>query len=74
MERLAELTTKFTQNILADESEFTLPLSEADMSGCPPELVAAAKQVNQKGRRVVVVYVVYGRGRRDMGNTRSTGP
>uniref|UniRef100_A0A7R9VQR7 oligopeptidase A n=1 Tax=Chlamydomonas euryale TaxID=1486919 RepID=A0A7R9VQR7_9CHLO len=51
MERLAELTTKFTQNILADESEFTLPLSEADMSGCPPELVAAAKQAaHERGR------------------------
>ena len=42
-ERLAELMTAFSQNILADESEFTMVLKVEDLSGCPADLVAAAR-------------------------------
>jgi peptidyl-dipeptidase Dcp len=45
MQRLAELTTRFGQNVLADESEFRLVLeSEADLAGLPPFVRAAARQ------------------------------
>ncbi|MDP4023206.1 M3 family metallopeptidase [Methylobacterium sp. NEAU 140] len=41
--RMSELGTRFSQNLLADESGFTLPLtSEADLAGLPPFLRAAA--------------------------------
>jgi peptidyl-dipeptidase Dcp len=44
-ERMAELTTKFGQNVLADEKAWTLPLeSEADLAGMPDWLRAAAAQ------------------------------
>ncbi len=42
-ERLSELATQFSQNLLADESGFTLPLeSEDDLAGLPSFLRAAA--------------------------------
>ncbi|MCJ2013956.1 M3 family metallopeptidase [Methylobacterium sp. J-076] len=42
-ERLSELGTQFSQNLLADESGFTLPLTgEDDLAGLPPFLRAAA--------------------------------
>ena len=42
-ERLSELATQFSQNLLADESGFTLPLTgEDDLAGLPPFLRAAA--------------------------------
>ncbi len=45
MERLAELTTRFGQNVLADESSFGLELrGEADLAGLPPFVRAAARQ------------------------------
>ncbi|KAB1074768.1 M3 family metallopeptidase [Methylobacterium planeticum] len=41
--RMAELGTQFSQNLLADESGFVLPLTgEADLAGLPPFLIAAA--------------------------------
>ncbi|ACL55067.1 M3 family metallopeptidase [Methylobacterium nodulans] len=41
--RLAELGTRFSQNLLADESSFVLPLeTEEDLGGLPPFLRAAA--------------------------------
>jgi peptidyl-dipeptidase Dcp len=44
-EKLAELTTTFSQNVLADEAEYQLVLnSEADLAGLPDFLRAAAKQ------------------------------
>ena len=43
-EALASLCTAFTQNVLADEAEFTLALSAADLAGCPADVVAAARQ------------------------------
>jgi peptidyl-dipeptidase Dcp len=45
MERLAGLTTRFGQNVLADESAFRLLLrSEADMVGLPDFVRAATRQ------------------------------
>ena len=41
--RLSELGTRFSQNLLADESGFVLPLTgEEDLAGLPPFLRAAA--------------------------------
>jgi peptidyl-dipeptidase Dcp len=45
MQRLADLTTRFSQNVLADESGFHLVLEgEADLSGLPDFVRAAARQ------------------------------
>jgi peptidyl-dipeptidase Dcp len=45
MERLAQLTTQFGQNVLADESAFQLVLrGEADAAGLPDFVRAAARQ------------------------------
>jgi peptidyl-dipeptidase Dcp len=45
MERLAELTTRFGQNVLADESQYRLVLrDEGDLAGLPDFVRAAAKQ------------------------------
>ena len=44
-ERLATLGTKFSQNVLADESSWALPLDgEADLAGLPDSLRAAAER------------------------------
>jgi peptidyl-dipeptidase Dcp len=45
MERLAELTTRFSQNVLADEANRTLVLrAEAELAGLPDFVRAAARQ------------------------------
>ena len=45
MQRLAELTTRFGQNVLADENEFLLVLrGEADLAGLPPFVRDAARE------------------------------
>ena len=45
MQRLAELTTRFGQNVLADESGYQLVLKdESDLAGLPPFVRAAARQ------------------------------
>jgi len=45
MARLAELTTRFAQNVLADESSYRLVLrGEADAAGLPDFVVAALRQ------------------------------
>jgi peptidyl-dipeptidase Dcp len=45
MQRLAELTTRFGQNVLADESQFRLVLAdEADFAGLPPFVRDAARE------------------------------
>ena len=41
--RLAVLGTTFSQNILAEERDWVMPLSEADLEGLPAFVVAAAK-------------------------------
>ena len=44
-ERLAALTTQFSQNVLADEASFRLVLEdERDLSGLPADLRAAARE------------------------------
>ena len=45
MQRLAELTTAFAQNVLHDEADFALPLpDEAALAGLPAFVRAAARQ------------------------------
>jgi peptidyl-dipeptidase Dcp len=45
MERLAELTTRFTQNVLADEaSDYLVLRTEAELAGLPEFVRAAARQ------------------------------
>jgi peptidyl-dipeptidase Dcp len=45
MQRLATLTTRFAQNVLADEASFQMPLrDEADLAGLPGFVRAAARQ------------------------------
>jgi peptidyl-dipeptidase Dcp len=45
MQALAELTTRFAQNVLRDESDWQLPLPDAAaMAGLPPFVRAAARQ------------------------------
>jgi len=41
---LATLQTKFMQNVLKDEEEWELVLTSADMDGCPPDAIAAARK------------------------------
>ena len=43
MARLAELGTGFTQNLLADEAEWLMPLAEDDLKGLPDFVVEAAR-------------------------------
>jgi peptidyl-dipeptidase Dcp len=50
-ERLAVLGTEFTQNLLKDESDWYMDLSEADLEGLPGFVVAAARAAGEeKGR------------------------
>lgn len=45
MQQLADLTTRFSQNVLADEADFQLVLrGEADLAGLPGFVRAAARQ------------------------------
>jgi len=43
-ERLASLGTDFSQNVLADEQDFVLPLSEEEVAGLPDYARAAAEE------------------------------
>lgn len=43
MSRLAELGTQFTQNLLADEADWHMPLTEDDLQGLPDFVIAAAR-------------------------------
>ncbi len=45
--RLAVLGTQFTQNVLADEKEWFMPLSDADLEGLPDFVVAAARAAGE---------------------------
>jgi len=48
-ERLAELTTAFSQNVLADEASYRLHLEdERDLAGLPDDLRAAARSAAQQ--------------------------
>ena len=56
MARLAELGTAFTQNLLADEREWFMPLSEDDLAGLPGFVVDAARAAGrEKGQDGPVV-------------------
>jgi peptidyl-dipeptidase Dcp len=54
--RLAELGTAFTQNLLSDEREWFMDLSEDDLEGLPDFVVAAARAAGEeKGAKGPVV-------------------
>jgi len=46
--RLATLGTQFTQNLLADERDWFMPLSEADLEGLPGFVVDAARAAGEE--------------------------
>ncbi|RGP38384.1 M3 family metallopeptidase [Pseudotabrizicola alkalilacus] len=46
--RLAVLGTQFSQNLLADEREWFMPLDEADLEGLPEFVVASARAAGQE--------------------------
>ncbi|MDR7123564.1 M3 family metallopeptidase [Pseudotabrizicola sp. 4114] len=46
--RLAVLGTQFSQNLLADERDWFLPLAEADLEGLPEFVVASARAAGQE--------------------------
>ncbi|MFU8881033.1 MAG: M3 family metallopeptidase [Rhodobacterales bacterium] len=46
--RLAVLGTQFTQNLLADERAWHLPLTENDLEGLPPFLIVSAREAGQE--------------------------
>ena len=49
VERLATLSTRFSQNVLADEANYRLPLhDERDMAGLPEDVRAAARAAAQQ--------------------------
>jgi len=56
-ERLASLATQFSQNVLADEQAWLMPLQEAQMAGLPETLRAAAA-ATAKERGADSVYAV----------------
>ncbi|MFT6450645.1 MAG: peptidyl-dipeptidase Dcp [Halocynthiibacter sp.] len=47
-ERLATIGTDFTQNLLADESDWFLPLSEDDLIGLPDFVLQAARAAGEE--------------------------
>src|SRR6478735_7992186 len=60
MERLAQLTTRFAQNVLADEAGFQLELQGDEIDGLPPHVLAAARQAAldrglPEGRHVITL-------------------
>ena len=58
MEQLANLTTEFTQNVLAAEANYQLVLTANDLAGLPETLIAAAKQAaNERGQDGYVITI-----------------
>lgn len=47
-ERLAVLGTEFTQNLLADERDWSMPLTEAALEGLPGFLIDAARSAGEE--------------------------
>jgi peptidyl-dipeptidase Dcp len=47
-QRLATLGTAFTQNLLADERDWSMPLAEADVAGLPAFLRSAARSAGEE--------------------------
>lgn len=58
MERLSTLLTTFQQNVMADESEITMDLTEQDMTGCPEFLISAAKAAAAERKKPEGTYVI----------------
>ncbi|GAX80240.1 hypothetical protein CEUSTIGMA_g7678.t1 [Chlamydomonas eustigma] len=58
MEKLAELETVFTQNVLADEAAYTIVLKAEELAGCPSDLVAAARQAAVERNQGTEDYVI----------------
>jgi len=58
MERLSTLLTTFQQNVMADESEITMDLTEQDMVGCPEFLISAAKAAAAERKKPDGTYVI----------------
>ncbi len=57
-ERLAVLSTQFTQNVLADERDFVMPVSDDQLGGLPDWLIAtmrAAARERGRGGQVVTL-------------------
>lgn len=46
--RLAVLGTRFSQNLLADERDWFMPLAEADLEGLPDFVIAAARAAGEE--------------------------
>jgi peptidyl-dipeptidase Dcp len=46
--RLAVLGTEFTQNLLADERDWFMPLSESDLDGLPGFVISAARKAGEE--------------------------
>ena len=46
--RLAVLGTEFTQNLLADEREWFMPLGEGDLDGLPPFVIDTARKAGEE--------------------------
>jgi peptidyl-dipeptidase Dcp len=44
MAQLAEKCTQFEQNVMKDESSYSITMTKNDLSGCPDTLIAAAKE------------------------------
>lgn len=67
--RLAELGTRFSQNVLADESAYARPVTDADLAGLPAFLVSAMADAAQErglaghvvtlSRSIVVPFLTY---------------
>jgi len=57
LERLATLGTQFSQNVLADEKSYELPLSEEDLVGLPEFLIQAARKAAEE-RGSAAKYVI----------------
>ncbi len=47
-ERLATITTRFAQNLLADESDWFRPMSEEDLEGLPDFVVVSARAAGEE--------------------------
>ena len=57
LERLATLGTQFSQNVLADEKTYELPLAEEDLVGLPEFLIQAARKAAEE-RGSAAKYVI----------------
>jgi len=56
LERLAVLQTRFGQNVLHDEREWTLPLGQTDLAGLPDFVIEGAAQA--AGERGIQGHVI----------------